>query len=113
VASTAGLGNDAGELVNLGLGATKGAESLLGQLPCALILAVAEEFDDTLLVRGKASNLLDNLTHESSPPAQAALGPRDAGLVDTSSCLMTLVEADGETSPGSLFLGHCGRRLIE
>ena len=49
-----GLGNHALELVDLGLGAAKGAELLLGELAGALVLAVAEEFDDAALVGGEA-----------------------------------------------------------
>lgn len=49
-----GLGNHALELVDLGLGAAKGAELLLGELAGALVLAVAQQFDDAALVGGEA-----------------------------------------------------------
>jgi hypothetical protein len=51
---TAGLGDDALELIDLGLGAAERTETLLCQLAGALVLAVAEEFDDAALVWGEA-----------------------------------------------------------
>lgn len=50
----AGLGDDALELIDLLLGTAEGTESLLCELTGALVLAVAEEFDDTALVGGEA-----------------------------------------------------------
>jgi hypothetical protein len=102
------LDDDTVELVDLSLGAGEGAEPLLGQLPGALILAVAEQFDNAALVRGETSvnhlvsassrpkypskkrgivnspgDFLDDLTHEGGTLAQLALAPRDLGLNDT------------------------------
>lgn len=54
---TAGLGDDALELIDLGLGAAEGTETLLGQLAGTLVLAVAEEFDDAALVWGEAVSM--------------------------------------------------------
>lgn len=51
---TARLGDDAGELLNLRLGAGEGSEPLLGELTGALVLAVAEEFDNAALVGSEA-----------------------------------------------------------
>jgi len=52
---TAGLGDDALELIDLGLGAAERTKTLLCQLAGALVLAVAEEFDDAALVWGEAA----------------------------------------------------------
>jgi transcriptional regulator GlxA family with amidase domain len=51
---TAGVGDDALELVDLLLGTAEGTEPLLGELTGALVLAVAQQLDDTALVGGKA-----------------------------------------------------------
>lgn len=51
---TAGLGDDAGHLLDLSLGAAEGAEPLLGELTGALVLGVAEQLDNAALVGGKA-----------------------------------------------------------
>jgi len=56
VAGTAGLSNDLGHVLDLRLGAAEGAEALLGQLAGALVLAVAEEFDDAALVGGETTH---------------------------------------------------------
>jgi len=81
VASTAGLGDDTLELVDLSLGTTEGTETLLGELTGALVARVAEQLNNTALVGGEAGNLLDDLTNKRGALAQVALGPRDAGLV--------------------------------
>lgn len=52
--STTGLGDDALELIDLSLGTAEGTEPLLGQLTGTLVLAVAEEFDDTALIGSEA-----------------------------------------------------------
>lgn len=106
VTSTAGLSDDALELVNLGLGTTEGTESLLGELTGTLVLGVAEQLNDSALVGGKASNLLDDLTDESGALAQVTLGSGNTGLDDTGSGFVTLVEADGQAR-SSGFSGHC------
>jgi hypothetical protein len=85
VTSTAGLSNDALELVDLGLGTAEGTESLLGELTGTLVLGVAEQLNDSALVGSKASNLLDDLTDESSALAQVTLGSGNTGLDDTGS----------------------------
>ena len=54
VASTLALGDDAGHLVNLSLATAEGTEPLLSELARALVLGVAEEFDDATLVGGEA-----------------------------------------------------------
>ena len=66
MASTAGLGNDALELVDLLLGTAEGAEPLLRQLAGTLVAAVAEQLDDTALVRGKAVNFVSNGSNGSA-----------------------------------------------
>jgi hypothetical protein len=53
--SSAGLGDDSLELVNLGLSTAEGTETLLCELAGALVLAVAEEFDNATLVWGKST----------------------------------------------------------
>lgn len=65
VGGTASVGDDALELIDLLLGTAKGTEALLGKLTGTLILAVAEQLDDSALIGGKTSNLLDDLTDES------------------------------------------------
>ena len=54
MAGTLALGDDAGHLVDLSLATAEGAEPLLGELARALVLRVAEEFDDATLVGGEA-----------------------------------------------------------
>jgi hypothetical protein len=49
---TAGLSDDALELVDLGLGTAESSKSLLGELTGALVLAVAKQFHNAALVRG-------------------------------------------------------------
>jgi hypothetical protein len=54
VTGSAGLGDDSLEFVDLGLGTAESTEPLLGQLARALVLAVAQQFNDAALVRGEA-----------------------------------------------------------
>lgn len=99
-----GLSNDLGHLVDLSLRTAEGAESLLRQLPRALVLGVAEQFDHAALVRGEAvpttlvwhvplrlsvlcicgscvpRNLLHNLPNEVGPLAQMTFHARDSRL---------------------------------
>lgn len=44
------LSDDLGHLIHLSLRALEGAEPLLRQLPRALVLGVAQQFDDAALV---------------------------------------------------------------
>jgi hypothetical protein len=106
VSGTARLGDDALELVDLLLGTAEGTEPLLGELTGTLVLAVTEQLNDTALVGGKASNLLDNLTDESGALAEVALGAGDAGLGDAGGGLVAVVQADGKAGAGGSFLGH-------
>lgn len=53
VTGPAGLGDDALELIDLLLGTAEGTEPSLGQLAGSLVLAVAEQFNDSALVGGK------------------------------------------------------------
>lgn len=53
VASTAGVGNDALELVDLSLGTAKGTEPLLSELAGTLVTGVAEQLNDAALVGGE------------------------------------------------------------
>lgn len=48
------VGDDLGHLVHLSLRTAECAEPLLRELTGALVLAVAEKFDDTALVWGEA-----------------------------------------------------------
>ena len=107
VTSTTGLSDDALELVDLGLGTAEGTESLLGELTGTLVLGVAEQLNDSALVGGKTSNLLDDLTDESGALAQVALGAGDTGLDDTAGGFVSLVEANGQTGLRGGFSGHC------
>lgn len=50
VSRTSALRDDVGHLVHLSLAALEGAESLLGELARALVLAVAQQFDDAAFV---------------------------------------------------------------
>lgn len=50
VSSTAGLGDDTLELINLGLGAAEGTKTLLCELASTLVLGVAEQLNDAALV---------------------------------------------------------------
>ena len=58
VTSTAGLGDDTLELINLGLGAAEGTKTLLCELAGTLVLGVAEQLNNAALVWGKASIML-------------------------------------------------------
>lgn len=57
---TAGLGDDAGHLLDLSLGTAEGTEPLLGELTGTLVLGVAEKFDDTALVGSEAEEGSDD-----------------------------------------------------
>jgi len=57
---TTSFGDDVSELLELALRAEEGTESLLGQLPCPLVLAVPHQLHYSSLIRGKSSNLPDN-----------------------------------------------------
>ena len=52
---------------------------LLGELSCALVLGVSEQFDDTALVGGETGDFADDVTHERGALAEVALGAGDAG----------------------------------
>lgn len=70
VAGTLALGDDTGHLVDLSLAAAEGAEPLLRELARALVLGVAEEFDNAALVGGEAVWLcVSFLVGFSSAPA--------------------------------------------
>lgn len=53
---------------------------LLCQLAGTLVLAVPQQLDNTALVGGEASDLLDNVTNKSGALAQVALGAGHTGL---------------------------------
>lgn len=108
---TTGLGDDTLELIDLLLGTAKGTESLLGELTGTLVLGVAEQFNDSALVGGKASNFLDDVTDESSALAQVALGAGHTGLDNTGSGFVAAVQTNGQTGSGGGFLGHLCRNL--
>jgi len=109
VTSSSALSNDTLELVDLGLSTTESTEPLLCELTGTLVLAVAEKFDDTTLIWGETvqrlqisllspgvgpsraatwamdrvdlpSDLLDNLSDESSLCAQGTLASADSRL---------------------------------
>lgn len=54
MAGTLALGDDTGHLVDLSLATAEGTEALLRELTGALVLGVAEEFDNAALVGGEA-----------------------------------------------------------
>lgn len=119
--STAGLGDDTLELINLGLGAAEGTKTLLCELAGTLVLGVAEQLNNAALVWGKASmmleyytkliwadchlprNLLDDLANESGALAQVTLGLRwlSAGNADLSLLLVEILLATYAPSPSS------------
>ena len=68
---TTALNQDVGELLNLLLGTTEGAEALLGELAGTLVLVVLEELHAALLVGGEASDLTDEVTDELDALVQA------------------------------------------
>jgi len=88
VASTARLGDDTLELIDLLLGTAKGTEPLLGELAGTLVTGVAEQLNDTALVGGEASDLLDDLTDKRSALAQVTLGLGNTGLDNASGRLL-------------------------
>lgn len=106
VTSTARLSDDTLELVDLGLGTAEGTESLLSELTGTLVLGVAEQLDDSALVGGEASNLLDNLANESGALAQVTLGSGNTGLDNTGGGFVALVEANGQTGLRGGISGH-------
>lgn len=54
--------------------------SLLCQLACALVLGVAQQFDNSALIRSQTGDFLDDLADEGGALAQMALGAADAWL---------------------------------
>lgn len=58
----------------------KSTHPLLCQLAGALVLAVAQQLNNTALVGSEASNLLDDVADESGALAQVALGAGHTGL---------------------------------
>lgn len=105
MAGSPALSNDLGHLVDLSLRTAESTESLLCELARALVLAVAEEFDDAALVGCEAvgwwlvhrpypgevsccgcgsgnvpSNLLDNVSNESGSLAEMSLHARHSWL---------------------------------
>jgi hypothetical protein len=103
VPSTPRLNNDPLQLLDLGLGPPECPELPLGVLAGALVLAVAQQFDDAALVGRKTGNLPDDSAHELGALAQLALPARGLGL--------------GDARGGFLFemmpLGRGGLRLAE
>jgi len=97
VTGSAGVGDDTLEFVDLGLGTTEGTESLLCEFTGTLVFAVSEQFNDTLLVWCKTSNLLHDITNERSALRQMTLGPRDSRLGNTSFGFVAFVGTDGKT----------------
>lgn len=67
---TTGLGNNTRKLVNFLLSTNEGAQSSLGELLGTLVLGVLDQFHDTTLVGGKASNFTDDVADESSALAE-------------------------------------------
>lgn len=53
------LGNDTGEFVHLSLGTAHSAETLLSELTSTLILAVLDQFHNTLLIGSETDDLTD------------------------------------------------------
>jgi len=51
----------------------------LGELSGALVLAVAQQFDDTALVWGKTGDLTDDVADKGGALAEVTLHARDAG----------------------------------
>jgi hypothetical protein len=79
VTRTPRVGDDLGHLVNLSLGTAEGTEPLLRKTTGTLVLGVAEEFDDTLLVGSKTGDLTSDLADELGALGQETLPPRDPG----------------------------------
>jgi hypothetical protein len=107
VTGSAGLGDDSLEFVDLGLGTAESTEPLLGQLARALVLAVAQQFNDAALVRGEAGNLLDNVPDESGALAQVTFGPRDTGLGNAGGCLLYRTRRKSSSQPASIICHVC------
>merc|ERR1712217_123481 len=110
VTSPPGLGDDLGHLVDLSLATAECAESLLRQLPRALVLAVAEQFDHTALVWCKAGNLLDDVPDECGPLAEVTFHARDSRLRLAGSDFVASIKASGNAGPLLDFLRHGGGR---
>ncbi len=53
---------------------------LLRQFSCSLILAIPQQFNDSSLVRCKASDFFDNFTDESGTFREMTFGAGNAGL---------------------------------
>jgi len=104
--SSPGFGDDVCKIFHLCLGTSKGTKPLLRQLTGTLVLAVSEQFNDTTLVWCEASNLFDDLPHESGPLAQVTLRPRWLWLRDSSLGLVAFVQADGQAGLFGTFFCH-------
>lgn len=104
---TARLGDDALELIDLGLGTAESTEPLLGELTGALVLGVTQQLNNATLVWGEAGDLADDVPHKRSALGDLALERRDAGLGNTGGGFVALVDADGKAGAGRLLLRHC------
>lgn len=99
-----------GHFFALSLGAEVSSQTLLCKLEGALVLPDAQQFDDSLFVRGKPANFAHNrpdecLASRFARGCRALVGRRALG--DD----VAFVEADGDTShDGSA--GSCGYRQI-
>lgn len=71
--STTALNQDISQLLNLLLGTAQGAQTLLGELACTLVLVVLQEFHAALLVGGEAGDLTDKVTDELDTLAKSLL----------------------------------------
>lgn len=61
---SSGSSNDIRHLLHLSLGSLLGTESLLSELLGSLVTGVSKKIDDSSLVWGKTSNLLDQVLDE-------------------------------------------------
>lgn len=99
-----GFGYDSVEVVDLGLGTAEGSEPLLREFSGSLVLSVTDQLDNTLLIWGESSDLLDDLPDESSPLGELSLASSNAGLELPNLRLVTGVGAAGDPR---LLNGHC------
>jgi len=95
------LSDDVAELLELTLRTEEGTKSLLGQLPCPLVLAVPHQLHYSSLIWGKSSNLPDNRANEGGLGRKVALAVAGLSNLFNGSGGVTRVESIAH-------VGFCG-----
>lgn len=96
------LGNNGGHLLDLSQGSLVSTQSLLCQLLGSLLTSVSDQLDQSTLVRGEASNLLDNVAHKRRSLRKSTLSVRDLGSGLLGVSLATLVQSNSDSGSSHL-----------